>query len=283
MVANRLHEHIYKHHLSNDLQSAYKRFNSTETALHKINNDIVNNMDNGKVTALTLLDLSAAFETINHLIILQRLHRYFGISGPALQWFKSYFSVRYQSINTSGALSCPQHLPFGVPQGSVLDPVLFSLYTKSLSQVITNHNLSHHLYAVDTQVYISLSQSSAQESVSTLSNCLTDILLWLESSKLKLNPDKTYLIIIGTKQQRNRVINHFPVKLLGSGTFPSDTVRNLGVVSDSDSKFRQHISQVCKSCFYHIRDLRRIRRHISISTAKTISTALISSRLDYCN
>ena len=106
---------------------------------------------------------------------------------------------------------------------------------------------------------------------------------WMESSKLKLNPDKTDLIIIGTKQQRNKVINHFPVKLLGSDTFPSDTVRNLGVIFDSDFNFRQHISQVCKSCFYHIRDLRRIRRHISISTAKTISTALISSRLDYCN
>ena len=88
VVANRLHEHIYNHRLSNDLQSAYKRFHSTETALLKIHNDIVDNMDNGKVTALTLLDLSAAFDTIDHSILLQRLHRYFGISGPALRWFK---------------------------------------------------------------------------------------------------------------------------------------------------------------------------------------------------
>ena len=159
-----------------------------------------------------------------------------------------------------------------MPQGSVLGPVLFSLYTTSLSQVIANRNLSHHRYADDTQVYISLSQSNVQESLSTLSDCLTDILSWMESSKLKLNPDKTDLIIIGTEQQRNKVINHFPVKLLGSDTFPSDTVRNLGVIFDSDFNFRQHSSQVCKSCFYHIRDLRRTRRHISISTAKTIST-----------
>ena len=217
---------------------------------------------------------------IDHLILLERLHRYF---GSALRWFKSYFSDGYQSINISGTLSCPQHLPFGVPQGSVLGPVQFSLYTTSLSQVITNHNLSHHLHADDTLVYISLSQSNAQESVLTLSDCLTDILLWMESSKLKLNPDNTDFIIIGTKQQRNRGINHFPVKLLGSDTFPSDTVRNLGVVFDSDFNLRQHISQVWKSCFYHICDLRRIQCHISISTAKTISMALISSRLDYCN
>ena len=112
--------------------------------------------------------------------------------------------------------------------------------------------------------------------------CLTDILFWVESSKLKLNQGNID-IIIGTKQQRNRVISHFPVKLLGSDTFPSDYVRNLGVVFDSDFNFRQHISKEYKSCFYHIRDLRRIRRHISISTAKIISTALVSSRLDYCN
>ena len=105
----------------------------------------------------------------------------------------------------------------------------------------------------------------------------------MEPSKLKLNPNKTNLIVFGTKQQRNRVISHFSVKLLGSDTFPSDTVRNLGIVFDNDFNFRQHISQVCKSCLYHIRDLRRIRRHISISTAKTISTVLISSRLDYYN
>ena len=154
-----------------------------------------------------------------------------------------------------------------MPQGCVFGPVLFSLYTTSLSQVITNNNLSHHLYADDTQVYISLSQANAQKSVSTVSYCLTDILFCMESSKLKLNPDKTYLIIIGTKQQRNRVIIHFPVKLLGSDTFPSDTVRNLGVVFDSDFNFRHHISQVCKSYFYHIRVHRRIRRHIPASTA----------------
>ena len=83
-----------------------------------------------------------------------------------------------------------------------------------------------------------------KKSVSILSDCPTDIFFWMESSKLRLSPDKTDLIIIGTKQQRNTVISHFPAKLLGSDTFPSNTVRNLGVVFDSDFNFRQHISQV---------------------------------------
>ena len=118
VVANRLHEHIYNHHLSNDLQSAYKRFHSTETALLKIHNDIVDNMDNGKVTALYLISQLLSIQLII-LIILQRLNRYFGVSDPALRWFKSYFLDIYQSINISGTLSCPQHLPFGVPQPSL--------------------------------------------------------------------------------------------------------------------------------------------------------------------
>ena len=105
----------------------------------------------------------------------------------------------------------------------------------------------------------------------------------MKSSILKLNSDKTEFIIIGTKQQRHKLSNHFPVKLLDNDITPSDSVRNLGVIFDSDFSFHKHVSNVCQSCFYHIRDLRRIRRHIPLSTAKTISNALISSRLDYCN
>ena len=105
----------------------------------------------------------------------------------------------------------------------------------------------------------------------------------MKSSKLKLNSDKTEFIIIGTKQQRHKLSNHFPVNLLDNDITPSDSVRNLGVIFDSDFSFHKHVSNICKSCFHHLRDLRRIRRHIPLSTAKTISNALISSRLDYCN
>ena len=167
--------------------------------------------------------------------------------------------------------------------GSVLGPFLFCLYTTSISQMINTHDVSHHMYADDTQVYIELSQSDTHKSISSLSDCLTDISLWMKSSKLKLNSNKTEFIIIGTKQQRHKLSNHFPVKLIDNDISPSDSVRNLGVIFDSDFSFHKHISNICKSCFYHIRDLRRIRRHLPLSTAKTISNSLITSRLDYCN
>ena len=117
----------------------------------KIHNDIVDNIDNGKVTALTLLDLSAAFNTIDHLILLQRLHRHFGISGPALRWFKSYFSDRYQSVNISCTLSCPQHIPFGVALFCLA--YILRLSAKSLliiisviTRMLTTNRFTYHFH-----------------------------------------------------------------------------------------------------------------------------------------
>ncbi len=162
----------------------------------------------------------------------------------------------------------------------VLGPFLFCLYTTSICQIITTHVVIHHMYADGTQVYIELSQSDTHKSISSLSDCLTDISLLMKSSKLKLNSDKKEFIIIGTKQQRHKLYNLFPVKLLDNDICPSASVRNFGVIFDSDFSFHKYVSNIiCKSCFYHIRDL---RRHIPLSTAR-ISNSLISSRLDYCN
>ena len=164
--------------------------------LLKIHNDKICNMDNGKVTALTLLDMSAAFYTIDHSTLLERLHAHFGISGTVFQWFKSYISYRQQQIfHIDGPLSCPQYLHFGVSQWSVLGPFRLCLYTTSISQIITTHEVSHHMYADDTHVYIEISQSDTHKSISNFSDCLIDISLWMKSSKLNLNSDKTKFII----------------------------------------------------------------------------------------
>ena len=170
-----------------------------------------------KLLLITLLDLSAAFDTIDHSTLLERLHVHFGISGTVFQWFKSYISNRQQRVHIDGSLSCAQDLHFGVPQGSVLGPFLFCLYTTSISQMINTHDVSHHMYADDTQVYIELSQSDTHKSISSLSDCLTDISLWMKSSKLKLNSNKTkqsLLLLLAQNSKDTNFLTTFQLNYL---------------------------------------------------------------------
>ena len=284
VVASQIKSHLHTNGLENNFQSAYKENHSTETALLKIKNDIHLSLSQGKPSALVLLDLSAAFDTIDHCMLLNRLSSWFGVSSKVLSWFSSYISNRSQSVKIGNTLSDLRNLNFGVPQGSVLGPILFTLYTYPLSKIISSYNLvKHHLYADDTQIYIDLTTDNAPSAISQLQKCLTDIQLWMNSNKLKLNPDKTEFMIIGTDNQRNILSKFLPVNILGNDLYPSTSVRNLGVIFDSDFKFSKHVSSICSSCFYHIRDFSRVRRHLDTSAAIILANALVSSRLDYCN
>ena len=136
------------------MQSAYISAHSTETALIKIQSDLLKAVDQGSVAVLLLLDLSAAFDTIDHVILLDRLHNMFGVDGQALNWFRSYVSDRAQSVCIEGTKSTPHKLSQGVPQGSVLGPILFTCYTAPLGNIFRLHNLQYHMYADDSQVYV---------------------------------------------------------------------------------------------------------------------------------
>ena len=129
VIANRIRSHLERNDLSNQYQSAYKKFQSTETALLKVENDIILNMDEGRVTALTLLDLSAVFDTLDHSSITNLLSTWYGIDGIALDWFVSYLSDRKQEVKLTDCLSSPAEVACGVPKGYVLGPLLFTLYT----------------------------------------------------------------------------------------------------------------------------------------------------------
>ena len=136
----------------------------------------------------------------------------------------------------------PFQTQFGVPQGSVLGPLLFTLYTAPLSRVIDRHRVNHHLYADDTQIWATMSKADPESTLSMLQDCLYDVCEWMVANQLKLNPDKTEMFLIGTKLQCAKFMGLFPTKLLGQEITPADTARNLGVVFDSYMNFEKHIS-----------------------------------------
>ena len=194
--------------------------------------------------------------------------------------FVSYLQNRHQSVKIDNTFSDKVTLSYGVPQGSVLGPVLFTLYTTPLSAIISSFDINHHLYADATQIYMSLSVSNAKESLEKLQHCLMGVSAWMTGSKL--NPSKTEFLLIETKLQREFFLNNFPCLLLDLDTNLSTSAKNIGVLFDSSLNFRKHIFQTCRACFYHIRDLRRIRKSLSLDLAKQIAVALVSSKLDYC-
>ena len=201
-ISYQLINYVRDNDLEESLQSAYKTFHSTETALVKVHNDIVSVIDNHSYVILLLLDLSAAFDTVDHKILLQRLSCRFGINGKALCWFKSYLENRKQVVNVNGAISCSKVLRCGVPQGSVLGPLLYVLYTSPLGNIVRNHDLSCHFYAHDTQLYCSFKLHDQVASVQVIESCLNDIDEWMLVNMLKLNRDKTELLVIGPKQSQ---------------------------------------------------------------------------------
>src|SRR6218665_3938685 len=160
------------------------------------------------VSCLCLLDISAAFDTIDHNLLLHRLSSWFGISGTALLWFKSYLSSRSFSVKASNHTSQPLPLSCGVPQGSVLGPLFFILYTTPLSHLIDTssvQSVDHHLYADDTQLFISFSPASFSTSIAHLLSVVNQISQWMSSNLLCLNPSKTEFIIIGLPAQIKKI------------------------------------------------------------------------------
>jgi hypothetical protein len=283
VVKSRLTFHLSSNSLFNTSQSAYTKFHSTESTLLAVHNNIINAMSQQKLTALCLLDLSSAFDTIDHTVLIQRLSSWFGLNGTVLSWLKSYLSHRSFKVSVNGSLSSVYQLFYGVPQGSVLGPLLFTLYTTPLSSLISQSSVNHHLYADDTQLYISFSALNFQVNILHLQETISKISDWMSSNFLSLNATKTEFLLIGLSKQLSKISD--PVLNLSSNVCLSavSSARNLGVIFDNTLSMSQHISAVSRSCLSTIRDLRRIRNNLDFITAKTIATSLIHSKLDYCN
>ena len=158
-------------------QSAYRQHHSTETALLRVVNDILLSIDARKEVVLVMLDLSSAFDTIDHTLLLERLRNYYGFQDKVLMWFTSYLMGRSQSVVVKQMHSSSKCLAFGVPKGSVLGPLLFSLYFAPLEKVIDNHDLACMMYADDTQLYLTISPNhDPTTSLLKLEQCIKDVI-----------------------------------------------------------------------------------------------------------
>ena len=193
---------------------------------------------------LLLSDQSAGFDTIDHDTLPDSLSSWFGVSGVVLNWFKSYLSDHVQCIKIGSILSDAKKLLYREPQGCVLGPILFSLYT-TLCKVIQNHpGISFQFYTDDTQLYVHLAHKNVTSALDNLSHCLEDVKRLLSTNKLKLNPDKSKFIVFGSKSQCKKLNHSFPVNILCNLISPVYAVRNLGVWFDSDFSFSCHVMKV---------------------------------------
>ena len=178
--------HISANELHEPLQSAYRKNHSTETALIKVTNDILRALDKRQCVFLVLLDLSAAFDTIDHQVFLSQLCMEYGMKGSVVSWMQSYLDDRRQCIHINNTPSDEVHLKYGFPQGSCIGPFGFKLYTKPLTKIAKQHKINIHLYADDTQLYTTFKPEESEEAMDRLEQCIEDIRKWMASHYLKL-------------------------------------------------------------------------------------------------
>ena len=234
---------------------------------------------------LVLLDLSAAFDTIDKHILIERLKSHFALQGIALKWLTSYMSNRFMSVAVDNNCSNPQPVNLGVPQGSVLGSILFTMYTSPLSDILNEFDFGFHLYADDTQIYLRLDIKS-DAPLEKFEMCLSKIKSWMTMNKLRLNENKTVVLFITTRSLTEQQLTELDKLNFAGGCLSiptNEVVRNLGFYFDSRLNMEHHVKKLCQACHYHLRNIGKIRNLTDAHTTHMLVHAFIKSRLDYCN
>ena len=232
-------------------QSACKADHSCKTAYLRVYNDNGITIGKGNGSFLVLLDLSAAFDTIDHDNLFMILEKFVGISGSSLQLIKSYVSDRTQTVVIDGIVSEFANFVCGVPQGSVLGPMKFCLYLLPLCAILKKHNSGYHIYADDAQFYISFNSKEPLSSLTKLNNCIFDIRVWMIKNKLKINDSKTEFIIFRSPLLKTD-FSGVSIRARDSQISSSSKFRDLGVTFDDCLSLDAHISDICRSTHFNL-------------------------------
>ena len=273
-VSAQLRLHLPKNNIEVSFQSAYRPSHSVEAALVCIQDDVLRSLDARKNVALVSLDLSAAFDTIDHCILLEELHR-IGVRRDALHWMSSYLTDRTQCVSVDDHLSCEIRLQHGVPQGSVLGPLLCA----GLSEVFLKHDIRYHVYADGTQLYVDFPRGDSASAVNRTRRCVIDVKAWLTSRCLLLNEKKTEAILFTAPNNRIPQPHPLCIDVCEYSIIASTNIRDLGVQLDSTMSMAAYVSRTCRTAYAQLR-CKRIRSSLQVSARKTLVNALVTSELD---
>jgi len=280
ILSSQLTRHIQHFNILPKTQSGFRRGYSCTSALTNITDDILRNADEGSVTALVLLDFSKAFDTINHDLLLSIL-RYIGLGEGPVALFESYIKDRYQKVVISNISSDYAPVRSGVPQGSVLGPLLFSIYTARFAHSVTYSKI--HMYADDTQICHAINSQNVAESITELNtdvNNLADISM---KHNLKLNAAKSSIIFFGNKISRTNISANSVVAVNNTNIPVVKTVKNLGVYFDSDLRFKVHVTKCLQHGYSTLKLLFSNRHLLNQNLKKILCDSLVLSRLNYCD
>ena len=222
--------------------------------------------------ALVLLDLSAAFDTIDQEVLLNRILKWHGIAGTCFKWVSDYLRKRSFYVSHDGQVSDQKEMYRGVPQGTTLGPLMFVMYTAPISKIFEKYDITYHLFSDDTQIVADISDVKG---VLKLQSCLNELTNWFSANKLSLNPHKTQMISNRADVPR--------LMLMGTDIETDRMVKNLGVQMNCQFNVSDRVQNISSQIFVALRDLWRIRGKINVELATRIVNATILSRLDFEN